>query len=131
MVSIWLSSWWRTPFKKQNVNLGAMAVDGQNAFNAARRQAIMDQLNASFPRLAGFVETWYLDPSPLWFYLHDHSVFCKPLEFPTILRLFHLLPSLQLLTFCQRNLCNLLLVGIQMKGKTFSMFQYQWTNYHS
>ena len=43
---------------KQNINHGAMAVDGQNAFNAARRQAIFDRLYASFPQLAVFVETW-------------------------------------------------------------------------
>ena len=63
----------------------------------------------------------------------SNPVICKPLEFPTILRPFCLLPSLQLLIFCQRNLYNLLelLVGIQMKGKTVSTFQYQWTNYHS
>ena len=48
---------------KQNINHGAMAVDGQNAFNAARRQAILDQLFRTFPQLAVFVETWYLDPS--------------------------------------------------------------------
>ena len=59
---------------KQNINHGAMAVDGQNAFNAARRQAILDQLFRTFPQLAVFVETWYLDPSPLWFYLNDHTV---------------------------------------------------------
>ena len=34
---------------KQNVGHGAMAVDGQNAFNAARRQAILDALYATFP----------------------------------------------------------------------------------
>ena len=58
----------------QNVSHGALAVDGQNAFNAARRQAILNQLYASFPQLAVFVETWYLDPSPLWYYMNDHSV---------------------------------------------------------
>ena len=51
----------------QNVGHGAMAVDGENAFNAAKRQAILDRLYTTFPQLAIFVETWYLDPSPLWY----------------------------------------------------------------
>ena len=59
---------------KQNVGHGAIAVDGQNAFNAAKRQAILDRLYATFPELAIFVETWYLNASPLWFYLNDHTV---------------------------------------------------------
>ena len=59
---------------RQNVGHGAMAVDGENAFNAAKRQAILDRLYATFPQLAIFVETWYLDPSPLWYYLNDHVV---------------------------------------------------------
>ena len=37
---------------KQNVGHGSMAVDGQNTFNAARSQAILDALYASFPQLA-------------------------------------------------------------------------------
>ena len=59
---------------RQNVGHGAMAVDGENAFNAACRQSILDRLYQTFPQLAVFVETWYVDPSPLWFYLEDHSV---------------------------------------------------------
>ena len=59
---------------RQNVGHGAMAVDGENAFNAAKRQAILDRLYTTFPQLAIFVETWYLDPSPLWYYLNDHVV---------------------------------------------------------
>ena len=35
---------------------------------------ILDRLYATFPELAVFVETWYLDASPLWFYLNDHTV---------------------------------------------------------
>ena len=51
-----------------------MAVDGENAFNAAKRQAILDRLYATFPELAVFCRNWYLDPSPLWFFLNDHTV---------------------------------------------------------
>ena len=40
---------------KQNVGHGAMAIDGQNAFNATKRQAILDRLYATFPVLAIFV----------------------------------------------------------------------------
>ena len=47
-----------------------MAVD----VNAAKRQAILDRLYSTFPQLAIFVETWYLDPSPLWYFLNDHVV---------------------------------------------------------
>ena len=41
---------------KQNLGHGAMAVDGENAFNAAKRQAILDRLYATFPELAVFAE---------------------------------------------------------------------------
>ena len=41
---------------KQNINHGAMAVDGQNAFNAARRQAMLHQLFRTFPQLVVFVK---------------------------------------------------------------------------
>ena len=58
---------------KRNTGDGAMVVDGQNTFNAAKRQAILDRLYRTFPQQAFFVETWYLDPSPLWFYLNDHT----------------------------------------------------------
>ena len=43
---------------KQNIGHGAMAVDGENAFNSARRQAVLDRLHQTFPQLAVFVETW-------------------------------------------------------------------------
>ena len=42
---------------KQNVGHGAMAIDGKNAFNTARRQAILDQLYSIFPKLAVVVAT--------------------------------------------------------------------------
>ena len=31
-------------------------------------------LYATFPELALFVETWYLDPTPIWLYLGDCMV---------------------------------------------------------
>ena len=59
---------------QQNLGHCATAVDGQNAFNAMRRQKILDRLFITFPQLAIFVECWYLDPSPLWYYMQDHTV---------------------------------------------------------
>ena len=53
----------------KNADHCAMAVDGENAFNAIKRQKVLDRLCATFPALAIFVETWYLEPSPLWLYL--------------------------------------------------------------
>ena len=38
---------------KQN---GALALDGQNGFNAAKRQTILDRIYATFLQLALFVE---------------------------------------------------------------------------
>ena len=52
---------------QQNVGQGATAIDGENAFNAMKRQKILDRLYHTFPQLATFVETWYLDPSPFGF----------------------------------------------------------------
>ena len=37
---------------KQDVGHGAMAVDGENAFNAAKRQANMDRLQIPFDLIA-------------------------------------------------------------------------------
>ena len=34
---------------QQNAGHGAMAIDGPNAFNAAKRQAILDRICATFP----------------------------------------------------------------------------------
>ena len=51
----------------------AMTVDGENAFNSIKRQRVLDRLYATFPELALFVETWYLD-LPIWFYMDDHTV---------------------------------------------------------
>jgi len=59
---------------RQNVGHAATTVDGRNAFNSASRQKILDLVYATFPQLALFVETWYLTPSPLWFYMLDHTV---------------------------------------------------------
>ena len=36
----------------------AIVVDGRNAFNEARGQAILVAINARFPELSIFVETW-------------------------------------------------------------------------
>ena len=58
----------------QNVGQAATTVDGRNAFNPASRQKLLDLVYATFPQLALFVETWYLTPSPLWFYMLDHTV---------------------------------------------------------
>ena len=49
-------------------------MNGRNAFNSASRQKILDRVFATFPQLAHFVETWYLTPSPLWFYMLDHTI---------------------------------------------------------
>ena len=52
----------------------AVAIDGRNSFNEAKRQRILDTIQARFPELSTFVETWYLTPSPLWFSMDDHSI---------------------------------------------------------
>ena len=59
---------------RQNTGHSATTVDGRNAFNLASRQKILDLVYATFPQLATFVETWYLIPSPLWFYMIDHTI---------------------------------------------------------
>ena len=46
-------------------------MDGENAFNTVKSQAILDRRYVTFPQLAVFVETWYLEPSPLWFYMNN------------------------------------------------------------
>ena len=51
-----------------------MAVDGENFFNSIKWQSVLDRLYATFPELALFVETWYLNLSLIWFYMDDHSV---------------------------------------------------------
>ena len=50
---------------QQNGDHGALAVDRENAFNATERQAILDRVFSTFQQNALFVETWYLDQSPL------------------------------------------------------------------
>ena len=52
----------------------AVAIDGRNSFNEEKRQRILDTIQARFPELSTFVETWSLTPSPLWFYMDDHSI---------------------------------------------------------
>ena len=59
---------------RQNADHSATTVDSRNAFNSASRQKILDLVYATFPQLAHFVETWYLTPSPLWFYMLDHTI---------------------------------------------------------
>ena len=58
----------------KNIHHCAMAVDGENAFNSVKRQAVLNRLYSTFPELAVFVETWYLQPFPIWFYLQNHVV---------------------------------------------------------
>ena len=41
---------------QQHVGHGATAIDGENAFNAMKRQKILDRLFQTFPQLAIFVE---------------------------------------------------------------------------
>ena len=41
---------------QQNVGHGATAIDGEYAFNAMKRQKILDRLFQTFPQLAIFVE---------------------------------------------------------------------------
>ena len=55
-------------------DMWAIAVDSRNAFNEARRQAILDAIYARFPELSIFVETWYLNASPIWMFMLDASV---------------------------------------------------------
>ena len=52
----------------------AMALDAENIFNAIKCQRVPDRLYAMFPALARFIELWYLQPSPIWFYMEDHLV---------------------------------------------------------
>ena len=40
----------------RNIGHGEIVVDGENAFNAAKRQAILDRLYATFSQLAVFVD---------------------------------------------------------------------------
>ena len=74
MVLIWLSFKMVQDTLRQNPGHAATTVDGRNAFNSASRQKILDLVYSTFPQLAVFVETWYLIPSPLWFYMIDHTV---------------------------------------------------------
>ena len=55
-------------------DLCAMAIDGRNAFNEMKRQKILDLIHLRFPELSIFIETWYLNPSPIWVYMDANSV---------------------------------------------------------
>ena len=55
-------------------DLCARAVDERNSFNEAKRQKLLDEIYSRFPELSIFMETWYLDPTPLGFYLEDHTI---------------------------------------------------------
>ena len=50
------------------VDVATEIIDGRNAYNASKWQAIMG------PKLSSYVETWYLSPSPLWFYMDDNTL---------------------------------------------------------
>ena len=49
-------------------------IDGRNGYDAAKRQAILDAVHLHFPELSAYIETWYLSPLPLWFFMDNNTL---------------------------------------------------------
>ena len=55
-------------------DMAVEVIDGRNAYNAAKRQAILDAVHLHFPELSSYIETSYLSSSPLWFFMDDNTL---------------------------------------------------------